>query len=91
MRARRICSWCLAEGRTIDEATLGWAETSDGSPTHGMCQEHFAKMLAEVEGSQTACEHEWMLQERVYSVGSVGFQIWVCKLCGAEKYEELFR
>ena len=37
MRAKRLCSWCEKEGR---KAFLGWTQTTDGSPSHGICHYH---------------------------------------------------
>lgn len=49
--ARLLCSWCLAEGKSIEESMIRWTETFDGEPSHGICQRHFhiemAKMDAE--------------------------------------------
>ena len=36
MKAKRLCAWC---GKF-----LGWGETQDGSPTHGICDECAKKM-----------------------------------------------
>jgi len=40
-RARLLCAWCLAEGKSEEEAMLGWTETFDGEPSHGICKHHY--------------------------------------------------
>ena len=37
MKAERRCAWCEKEGR---KAFLGWTQTTDGSPSHGICHYH---------------------------------------------------
>jgi len=38
MRAKRICAWC---GKSI-----GWGKTTDGSPTHGICDKCLENQIA---------------------------------------------
>ena len=45
MRAERHCSWCQAEG---SPSFLGYAETYNGEPTHGMCRRHYRELMAEM-------------------------------------------
>jgi len=40
-RARLLCAWCLAEGKSEEEAMLGWTETFDGEPSHGIYKHHY--------------------------------------------------
>jgi hypothetical protein len=44
VKAERHCSWCQAEGKP---SFLGYTETCDGNPTHGMCQRHYEQMMIE--------------------------------------------
>ncbi len=41
MKARRQCGWC---GKDMDRG-----ETSDGSPTHGICPKCYAAQMAELD------------------------------------------
>lgn len=46
MQARRECAWCIAAG---EPSFMGFGETADGSPTHGICARHLKELLAELE------------------------------------------
>jgi len=48
-RVRVLCAWCLAEGKTEEAATIGWTETFDGKPSHGICTEHFNAEIAKMD------------------------------------------
>jgi len=48
-RARLPCAWCLAEGKSEEESTIGWTETFDGEPSHGICQRHFDIEMAKLD------------------------------------------
>ena len=45
MRAERHCSWCQKEGLP---SFMGYAETYNGEPTHGMCRRHYRELMAEM-------------------------------------------
>jgi hypothetical protein len=57
-RARMLCAWCLAEGKSIEEAHMHWTETPSGEPSHGICKAHadieYAKLDAR-EKKEAAC------------------------------------
>jgi len=48
-RARLLCAWCLAEGKSIEESMIRWTETFDGEPSHGICQRHFDIEMAKLD------------------------------------------
>ena len=43
--AERHCSWCQKEGLP---SFMGYAETYNGEPTHGMCRRHYRELMAEM-------------------------------------------
>ena len=47
--AERHCSWCQKEGKP---SFLGYTETCDGSPTHGMCRRHFEQLMREAGATE---------------------------------------
>jgi len=53
MTARRLCAWHLQNfGCEMD---MGRAETKDGSPTHGICQDCMRKSFPELIKRRNGC------------------------------------
>ena len=48
MKARMICSWC---GRFIR-----WTETSDGKPSHGICNKCYEREMQKLDNAPPAGE-----------------------------------
>jgi len=46
--AEMRCAWCEREGTP---AFLYWTDTSDGSPSHGICARHQAQFLTDLEAA----------------------------------------